>query len=117
MNKRRNDNPRASRVPLLAILLGSALVAAGGVLHAYYKNLQVSLNREIDATERRIEQCRLEIRTSEMRMDQLLNRFVIRQQLGENRSSLRPITLHVVENVTATPESGRSVASAPSVTP
>ena len=52
-----------------------------------------------------------------MRMDQLLNRFVIRQQLEENRSSLRPIAVHAVENITVTPESGRSVASVPSVTP
>ena len=117
MNKRRNDHPRASRVPLFSIILGSALVAAGGVHHAYYKIFQVSLSREIDATERRIEQCRLEIRTTEMRMDQLLNRFVIRQQLEENRSSLRPIAVHAVENITVTPESGRSVASVPSVTP
>ena len=117
MNKRRNDHPRASRVPLFSIILGAALAAAGGVLHAYYKNFQVNLSREIDASERRIEQCRLEIRTTEMRMDQLLNRFVIRQQLEENRSSLRPIALDAVENVTPTPESGRSVASAPFLTP
>jgi hypothetical protein len=81
MNNRRRDAPRTSSVPLFAILLGAGIAAAGGVLHAYYKNLQVSLSREIDGAERRIEQRRLEIRTTEMRMDQLLNRFVIRQQL------------------------------------
>jgi hypothetical protein len=59
--------------------------------------------REIDAIERRIEHCRLEIRTTEMRMDQLLNRFVIRKQLEENGSNLRPISLAVVEEIDPAP--------------
>jgi hypothetical protein len=117
MNNRRRDTPRSSSVPLIAILLGAGIAAAGGVLHAYYKNLQVSLSREIDGAERRIEQRRLEIRTSEMRMDQLLNRFVIRQQLEENGSALRPITQQAIEDVTPTPPARRSVASASSLTP
>lgn len=117
MNNRRRDAPRTSSVPLFAILLGAGIAAAGGVLHAYYKNLQVSLSREIDGAERRIEQRRLEIRTTEMRMDQLLNRFVIRQQLEENGSTLRPIAQQAIEDVTPTPPARRSVASASSPTP
>jgi cell division protein FtsL len=110
MNRRR-DEPRTPVSVFIAVILAAAISAAGGVLHAYYKNQQVKTSREIDAIDRNIEHCRLEIRTTEMRMDQLLNRFVIRKQLEENGSSLRPISLSVVEEIDSAPPSRRSVAS------
>jgi hypothetical protein len=110
MNRRRDE----SRTPLsvfIALILAFTITAAGGVLHVIYKNRQIQVAREIDAIERRIEHGRLEIRTTEMRMDQLLNRFVIRQQLEENGSQLRPISLAVVEEIDSTAPQRRSVAS------
>jgi hypothetical protein len=111
MNRRR-DEPRSSVSVIIAVILAAAISAAGGVLHAYYKNRQVQITREIDAIDRRVEHCRLEIRTTEMRMDQLLNRFVIRKQLEENGSDLRPIALHAVDEIDPAPPARRSVASA-----
>lgn len=87
-------------------------MAAGGVLHGYYKNSQVKISREIDAIDRRIEQDRLDIRTTEMRMDQLLNRFVIRKQLQANGSAMRPIPLAAIEEIDLTPAARRAVAAA-----
>lgn len=113
MNHRRRDHPRFSFLTIAAIIIAAAVSAAGGVLHAYYKNRQVDLAREIDACERRTEQCRLEIRTTEMRMDQLLNRFVIRKQLEENGSTLRPIALKQIHEVHPVPSARRNVAAAP----
>lgn len=111
MNRRR-DEPRTSASVFIAVILAAAISAAGGVLHAFYKNRQVQITREIDAIDRNIEHCRLEIRTTEMRMDQLLNRFVIRKQLEENGSDLRPISLAVVEEIDSAPPGRRSVAAA-----
>lgn len=111
MNRRR-DQPRTPASVIFAVILAFTIVAAGGVLHVYYKNSQIQVSREIDAIERRIEHCRLEIRTTEMRMDQLLNRFVIRKQLEENGSNLRPISLAVVEEIDPAPPHRRSVAAA-----
>ena len=111
MNRRR-DEPRTPASTIFAVILAFAIVAAGGVLHAYYKNRQIQITREIDAIDRRVEHCRLEIRTTEMRMDQLLNRFVIRKQLEENGSTLRPISLAIVEEIDPAPPTRRSVASA-----
>lgn len=111
MNHRRNE----SRTPMsvfLSLFLAAAIAAAGGVLHAYYKNRQVQTSREIDAIDRRVEQCRLDIRTTEMRMDQLLNRFVIRKQIEANGSLLRPIPMGVVEEIDDAVSSRHSVASA-----
>jgi hypothetical protein len=111
MNRRR-DEPRTSACVFFAVILAATIIAAGGVLHAYYKNRQIQITREIDAIDRNVEHCRLEIRTTEMRMDQLLNRFVIRKQLEENGSTLRPISLAVVEEIDPSPPIRRSVASA-----
>jgi hypothetical protein len=47
-----------------------------------------------------------------MRMDQLLNRFVIRQQLEDNGSALRPISIASVEEIDPAPPNRRTVASA-----
>lgn len=111
MNRRRNETRTPASV-FFALFLAAAIVAAGGVLHAFYKNRQVQISREIDAIDRRVEQCRLDIRTTEMRMDQLLNRFVIRKQIEENGSSLRPIPVGVIEEIDATASNRHSVASA-----
>jgi hypothetical protein len=111
MNRRR-DQPRTSACVIFAVILAAAIIAGGGVLHAYYKNKQIQVSREIDAIDRRVEHSRLDIRTTGMRMDQLLNRFTIRQQLEENGSTLRPISLNVVEEIDPAPPARRSVASA-----
>ncbi len=111
MNRRR-DEPRTPASVFIALILAAAIVAGGGVLHAYYKNTQIQITREIDAIDRDIEHCRLEMRTTEMRMDQLLNRFVIRKQLEENGTTMRPISIAVVEEIDpAVTPSRRSVAS------
>ncbi len=111
MNRRRNQT-RPSALVFFALFLAAAIAAGGGVLHAVYKNRQVQITREIDAIDRRVEQDRLDIRTTEMRMDQLLNRFVIRKQVAANGSSLRPIPLGRVEEIDAVTVNRHSVASA-----
>lgn len=110
MNRRRNES-RTHVSVFFAVILAAVIMAAGGVLHAIYKNQQIQITREIDAIDRRVEQYRLDIRTTQMRMDQLLNRFVIRKNIEENGSALRPIPLGVVEEIDAIPASRQSVAS------
>jgi hypothetical protein len=111
MNRRRNETRTPASV-FVAMILCAATAAGGGVLHVYYKNRQVQANRDLDAIDRRIEQSRLDMRTTQMRMDQLLNRFVIRKQLAENGSSLIPISSAIVEEVNPTQTDPRAVASA-----
>ena len=111
MNRRRNEN-RTPASMFIALLLAAVVAAGGGVLHAFYKNRQVQITREIDAIDRRVEQYRLDIRTTQMRSDQLLNRFVIRKQIEANGSSLRPIPICAIEEVDATATSRQSIALA-----
>ncbi len=111
MNRRRNESRTHASV-FFSVIIATIIMAAGGVAHAFYKNKQIRITREIDAIDRRVEQYRLDIRTTEMRMDQLLNRFVIRKQIEENGSSLRPIPLDVIEEIHSTAGGRHSVASA-----
>ncbi len=110
MNRRRNET-RTHFSVFFSLILAATIVAAGGVLHAYYKNRQVQISREIDAIDHRVEQDRLDIRTTEMRMDQLLNRFAIKKQIESNGSKLRPIPVGLVEEMDGIASARRSVAS------
>ena len=110
MNRRRHE-PRTPISVFLSLLLAAAIATGGGVLHAYYKNRQVQITREIKAIDRRVAQYREDINTTDERMDRLLNRFAIRKQIEANGSSLRPIPIGVVEEVDATSPTRHSVAS------
>lgn len=101
-----NRPKSASRTPVstyAVLIVATVFIAFGGVRHAMLKNRQIQTDREIDAIERRIEQYRLDIRTIQMRSDNLLNRFSIREQLESSGSRLRPIPVGYAEDVTRTP--------------
>ncbi|MGA0899240.1 MAG: hypothetical protein ACO3SO_02410 [Luteolibacter sp.] len=108
---RRKDQPKTSACAIIAVILTVTIGAAGGVLYVYYKNRQIQITREIDEISRGIEHCRLEIRTTDMRTDQLLNRYLIRKRLEEQGSRLRPISVAVVEEIRVKPKPPGSVAS------
>ena len=110
MNRRRNETRTPAWV-FCSLFLAFGIVAVGGVLHTVYKNRQIQLTREIQAIEGRIDQYGLDIRTTEMRMDQLLNRFVIRTQIEASGSSLKPIPSGVTEDVDTAKFTRHSVAA------
>ena len=110
MNRRRNE-PRTPASVFFSLFLAAAIAASGGVLHVFYKNRQIQVSREIDAIDQRVKQSRLAIDTVEVRMDELLNRFAIRQQIEKSGSQLRPIPLGVVEEIDAATLNRHSVAS------
>lgn len=110
MNRRRQDTPtRISSLVIFCLILAGAIGAVGGVSHVYFRNCQIQTAREIDAIERRIEQHQLDIRTVQMRKDQILNLFAMRKTLEDLGTDLRPIPVGVSEEIT--PGESTSVAS------
>ncbi len=100
MNRRRQETlNRISPVMILSVILAGAFGAVGGVTYVVYRNCQIKTVREIDAVERRIEQHQLDIRTVQMRADQILNLFAIRKTLEEVGTDLVPIPIGVSEDV------------------
>lgn len=115
VNRRKSEH-RVPTSAYLALIAAAALAAAGGILHAFYKNRQIQIAREIDAIERRIEQYQLDIRTTEYRTAELLNRFVIKKQLEASGSYLIPIPIGLPEEVNPHPVEP-PVPDAPPMTP
>lgn len=107
MNRRRHDPRKEGIHPttVIAICLAIGAATAGGVWQAWLKNRQIQVMREIDQVERQAGQHQLDIRTAQMRMDQLLNRFAIRQQLSDLGSGMKPIPMGVTEEIPLHPES------------
>lgn len=100
MNRRRQENhTRISPTVILSLILAGAIGAVGGVTYVYFRNCQIKVAREIDAVERRIEQHQLDIRTVQMRSDQILNLFAIRKTLEDVGTDLVPIPAGVSEEI------------------
>ncbi|MFD2256839.1 hypothetical protein ACFSSA_09140 [Luteolibacter algae] len=111
MNRRRQDNhTRISPVVIFALILAGAIGAVGGITYVYFRNCQIETAREIDVIERRIEQHQLDIRTVQMRSDQILNLFAIRKTLEDLGTDMRPIPAGVSEDML--PNLPNAVASA-----
>ncbi|MEI6675745.1 MAG: hypothetical protein WCO57_11260 [Verrucomicrobiota bacterium] len=110
MNRLKSQTRPPASVFIFAPIIAAIIGAGGGVWHADIKFRQTQVNREIDAIEHRVEQYQLEIRTTQMRNDAILNRFAIRKQLEESGSPLRPIPIGLFEEVKPAPPA--AVASA-----
>jgi hypothetical protein len=111
MNRRRQEvQQRISPVVIFALILAGAIGAFGGITYVYFRNSQIQTAREIDAVERRIEQHKLDIRTVQMRSDQILNLFAIRKTLEETGTDMVPIPVGVSEDIL--PSDPPAVASA-----
>ena len=113
MNRRKQEthHQRISPIVIVSLILAMAIGAVGGVTHVVYRNCQIKTAREIDAIEQRIEQHQLDIRTVQMRADQILNLFAIRKTLEEVGTDLVPIPVGVSEDVVP-PDDAPEVASA-----
>jgi len=111
MNQLRS-HPRTHPSVFFVVVLALVVAASGGVLYAFYKNRQIQTIRAIEVVEKRIEQHQLDIRTSQMRADQLLNRYTIRERLRHVGSDLRPIPQGVVEEIGPHTTTAGAVASA-----
>ncbi len=104
--------PRSLSMTYVAAAIAFCICVSGGLFHAYYKNRQRIVSRATAEIERNVEQCRLDIRISDMRMDQLLNRFAIRKQIEANGTTLRPIPMNRIEEIDAATLSRHSLATA-----
>lgn len=111
MNRRRTTVNHGS-FSFFLIAIAAVVVASGGVLFAYLKNSQVEVAREIEKVEDRIAKHQMDIKTAEMRIDQLTNRYAMRDQLRQNGSSLIAIPAKAIEAVVPDSSPASAVALA-----
>lgn len=113
MNRRRHEpHSRISPIVIFSLILAGAIGAVGGVSFVYYRNSQIQTAREIDKIEQRIEQHKLDIRTVQMRSDQILNLFSIRKTLDAVGTDLIPIPPGVSEDIIPVEPQEAATASA-----
>jgi len=109
MNHRRDEHPNRHRLTFLSMFVGAIVAAAGGILYVYYMNSQVETNRELKRVETRIKEHELVIMNTRRLIDDDLGRYLIREKLVQQHSSLKPIPRGVIEDVQ--PRQSRTVAS------
>lgn len=97
--RRTKKSQKLSIIGVISLVLGLGLGGFGGFIYVFFRNEQIRTAREIDLTEQRIQQHLLDIRTMEMRSDQILNLFAIRTTLKEAGSTLKPIPMGVTEEI------------------
>lgn len=99
MNRRRKMKPDLGFGTVVLLIVTVVVMAAAGVFHAYLKNRQIKVARELQGVEDRISQCKLDITTLEIRLDDQLNPILLKDRLMEMSSDLRRIPPGVVEEV------------------
>ena len=119
MNRRRKMKPDLGFGTVVLLIVTAVVMAAAGVFHAYLKNRQIKVARQIQAVEERISQYKLDITNLEVRLDDQLNPILINDRLTEMSSDLRRIPLDAVKEVSprrldpVNTSSGRVVTSRP----
>ena len=99
MNRRRKMKPDLGFGTVVLLIVTVVVMAAAGGVHAYLKNRQIKVARELQGVEDRISQCKLDIATLEVRLDDQLNPILLKDRLMEMSSDLRRIPPGVVEEV------------------
>ena len=110
MNKKRSDITQFTSIHIVMLAIVGILLATGGVMHAYMKNSQIEVAREIDATLSSMEESEESMKMVQMKIDRKLNRHMIRAELADRGSKLQPIPSRAVEVVTPAKAVGSSVA-------
>ena len=101
MNRRRRMRPDLGFGTVVLLIVTALVMSAAGGVHAYLKNRQIKVARELQGVEDRISQYKLDITTLEIRLDDQLNPILLNDRLIEMSSDLRGIPPGVVEEVPA----------------
>lgn len=110
MNKKRSEINHFASLHVVMLIMITVLLATGGVLHAFMKNRQIEVAREIDSTKSNIVEIEEEMKMVQMKIDRKLNRHMIRAELASRDSDLTRIPSSAVEVVTPSRIDAGSVA-------
>lgn len=110
MNKKRSQKNQFSSIHIVMVIVITALLATGGVLHAFIKNRKLVVSREIAQSTERMEECEKNIEVVQMKISRELNRPMVRAELAARGSELQPIPSRVIEVVSPSTSAVASVA-------
>lgn len=112
MNQRKktkkNLNLRFS--DLLTVAVAVLLLAVGGVYHAVVKNQQIRVSRDIVSAQTMINEHNEARKYVEIKIENRLNRHVLRNELREQGTDLCMIPVHAVEIVEPLEQDSSAIA-------
>jgi cell division protein FtsL len=88
MNKHRNKDRRFSIVEMVLLAFAAPALMGGGFMHAWLKNSQVEVVKDIRKTELRISDHEGSINNLQVKIEQKLNIYQIRDDLARAGSQL-----------------------------
>ena len=110
MNRRKTTRTSLGMGTVILLVASMVVMGGAGVFHAYVKNRQINVAREIQVVEERISQHKLDITNLEVRLDDQLNPILINDRLADMSSDLRRIPPSVVKEISFATESGSESA-------
>lgn len=103
MNKHKNNDRGFSFLEMFILTVAGVILMTAGVAHAWLKNSQVEVVREMDRTQRRISDHEDVINSLQVKIDKKLNIYQLRDDLVKSNSKLQLMPVSVIEKIPANP--------------
>lgn len=114
MNKHRTKKQRRLSVTEIVVLALAAMVLmAGGVTHAWLKNNQVEVMRNIDQAQQRIGDHEDSINSLQVKIDKKLNIYQLRADLENSGSTLKQVPSSAIEVIQPHPAASQQANREP----
>ena len=97
MNKHRNQQRRLSILEMTLLALSALVLMTAGVTHAWLRNSQVEVLRDVDHTQQRISDHEDSINSLQVKIDKKLNIYQIRDDLHRADSELCNVPSRSIE--------------------
>lgn len=99
MNKAKKNHPGLSWVEITLLVIAAVVLMTAGVTHAWLKNSQVEVVREVDRTQRRIGDHEDSINSLQVKIDKKLNIYQLRDDLERKNSALEMLPVSAIEKI------------------
>lgn len=120
MNKYKNNNRGLSLLEMTILVLAVAILMTAGVTHAWLRNSQVEVVREMDRAQRRIQDHEDVINSLQVKIDKKLNIYQLRDDLEKSNSQLVLLPVSAIERLpgrAAVADPGAIAAALPADSP
>lgn len=99
MNKAKKNHHGLSWIEISLLVLSAVVLMTAGVLHAWLKNSQVEVVRDVDRTQRRISDHDDSINSLQVKIDKKLNIYQLRDDLERRTSALEVVPVSAIEKI------------------
>ncbi|BDS08418.1 hypothetical protein NT6N_34580 [Oceaniferula spumae] len=100
MNKTKKNNRGFSFAEITLLIMAGVVLMTAGVTHAWLKNSQVEVVRDVDKTQQRISDHNDSINSLQVKIDKKLNIYQMRDDLERRESELVVVPVSAIEKIT-----------------